>query len=109
MIKHEVNVKEVELLEDASDILVKQIKPNFKALGPKLGADMKTIASKITAFSQQEIAELEQKGSFTITESNKNFEITLEDVEIGSEAFLVVFISLELNEDKKKTNTGRIL
>ena len=31
LIKHEVNVKQVELLEDASDILVKQIKPNFKA------------------------------------------------------------------------------
>ena len=41
LVKHEVNVKEVELLEDASDILVKQIKPNFKALGPRFGKDMK--------------------------------------------------------------------
>jgi hypothetical protein len=31
------------------------------------------------------------------------------NVEIGSEAFLIVFISLELNEDKKKTKTGRTL
>ena len=47
LIKHEVNVKEVELLEDASDILVKQIKPNFKALGPRFGKDMKLIANSI--------------------------------------------------------------
>ena len=29
LIKHEVNIKDIELLEDASDILVKQIKPNY--------------------------------------------------------------------------------
>ncbi len=45
LIKHEVNVKEIELLEDASDILVKQIKPNFKVLGPRFGKDMKLIAN----------------------------------------------------------------
>ena len=44
LIKNEVNVKEIELLEDASDILVKQIKPNFKVLGPKFGKDMKAVA-----------------------------------------------------------------
>jgi len=41
LIKHEVNIKEIELLEDASDIIVKQIKPNFKVLGPRFGKDMK--------------------------------------------------------------------
>jgi isoleucyl-tRNA synthetase len=45
LIKHEVNIKEIELLEDASDILVKQIKPNFKVLGPRFGKDMKLISS----------------------------------------------------------------
>ncbi len=85
LIRSEVNIKAIEFISEDSGVITKKIKPNFKALGPKLGADMKTIASKITAFTQQEIAELEQKGSFTITESNKNFEIALEDVEIGSE------------------------
>ena len=44
LIKHEVNIKEVQILEDASDILIKQIKPNFKALGPKFGKEMRSIA-----------------------------------------------------------------
>ena len=85
LIRSEVNIKTIEFISEDSGVITKKIKPNFKALGPKLGADMKTIAAKITAFNQQEIAELEQKGSFTIAESNKNFVITLEDVEIGSE------------------------
>jgi len=45
LIKHEVNIKEIELLEDASDILVKQIKPNFKVLGPRFGKDMRFVAA----------------------------------------------------------------
>src|SRR5690606_25255791 len=47
LIKAEVNVKEVELLDDASDILVKQIKPNFKALGPRFGKDMAMVSKAI--------------------------------------------------------------
>ena len=45
LIKNEVNIKEIQILEDASDILIKQIKPNFKALGPKFGKEMRFIAS----------------------------------------------------------------
>ena len=40
LIRAEVNVKEIELLDDASGVLVKQIKPNFKTLGPRFGKDM---------------------------------------------------------------------
>ena len=44
--KIEVNIKEIEILDDASDILIKQIKPNFKTLGPKFGKDMTFIAAE---------------------------------------------------------------
>ena len=52
LIKHEVNIKEIDLMEDASDILIKQIKPNFKVLGPRFGKDMKLISSAVNAFSE---------------------------------------------------------
>ena len=55
LIKHEVNIKEVELLEDASDILVKKIKPNFKALGPRFGKDMKLISNTIQKLQEKDI------------------------------------------------------
>ena len=72
LIKSEVNVKEIELLDDASDILVKQIKPNFKALGPKFGKDMKLIASKIQSFSQEEISKIEKEGQKYVEINDKN-------------------------------------
>ena len=36
LIKSEVNVKEIQLLDDASGVLVKRIKPNFKTLRSKI-------------------------------------------------------------------------
>ncbi|MFY0713447.1 isoleucine--tRNA ligase [Seonamhaeicola sp. NFXS20] len=85
LIKHEVNVKEVELLEDASDILVKQIKPNFKALGPRFGKDMKFIANAIRAFSADDIKKIEQTGEIQVEINGKNITLGLEDVEIASQ------------------------
>jgi isoleucyl-tRNA synthetase len=60
LIKAEVNVKEIELLEDASGVLIKQIKPNFKALGPRFGKDMGLIAKEIQSFTQDQINELDK-------------------------------------------------
>jgi isoleucyl-tRNA synthetase len=51
----EVNVKEILFLDDASGVLVKQIKPNFKALGPRFGKDMGLISKEIQGFQYQSI------------------------------------------------------
>jgi isoleucyl-tRNA synthetase len=85
LIKHEVNVKEVELLEDASDILVKQIKPNFKTLGPRFGKDMKLIATAVNNFSSDDIKSIEQKGKLDIDINGKIIALELGDVEISSQ------------------------
>ncbi len=85
LIKAEVNVKEITLLEDASGVLVKQIKPNFKALGPRFGKDMGLIAKEIQAFSQEQINELDKLGELTISVSEKSITLTVEDVEISSQ------------------------
>ena len=44
LIKSEVNVKEIILIDEESGILVKQIKPDFKKLGPRFGKEMKAVA-----------------------------------------------------------------
>ena len=85
LIKSEVNVKEIELLDDASEILVKQIKPNFKALGPRFGKDMKLIANAIQNFNSDQILELEQKGKYDIEINEKSITLQLSDVEISSQ------------------------
>ncbi len=81
LIKSEVNVKEVNYLNDASGVLNKKVKPNFKALGPKFGKDMKVVAEAITGMSADDLASIESAGSAKI----QGFEIALTDIEILTE------------------------
>ncbi len=85
LIKAEVNVKEIELLDDASGILVKQIKPNFKALGPRFGKDMGLISKEIQSFTPEQINELDRNGELAIVISGKPITLSLADVEISSQ------------------------
>ena len=85
LIKHEVNVKEIEFIDDASGILVKQIKPNFRTLGPKYGKQMKDIAAVINDFTQQDIQAFERQGTKEITLDGEKLTLTLDDVEITSQ------------------------
>ena len=75
LVKHEVNVKEIELLEDASDILVKQIKPNFKTLGPRFGKDMKLIANAINNLQPSDIKQIEENGVLAIEINGKSINL----------------------------------
>ncbi|MFA7446376.1 MAG: class I tRNA ligase family protein, partial [Flavobacteriaceae bacterium] len=81
LIKAEVNVKEIELLDDASGVLVKQIKPNFKALGPRFGKDMGLISKAIQAFTQEQINELEKKGEISLGISENSIILSSQEVE----------------------------
>lgn len=119
LIKAEVNVKEVALLDDASGILVKQIKPNFKALGPRFGKDMGLISKEIQNFSQEQINELDKNGSLDIVISGKSINLTTEDVEISSqdiEGWLVanangitVALDITISDELKKEGIAREL
>ena len=55
IILNEINVKEIEFLTADSDILTKQIKPDFKKLGPKFGKNMQAIAAAISTFTGDDI------------------------------------------------------
>ncbi|MCD9561844.1 isoleucine--tRNA ligase [Tenacibaculum maritimum] len=119
LIKSEVNVKEIELLDDASGILVKQIKPNFKALGPKFGKDMRLVSSKIQGFSQADIVEIEKEGEISLEINEKIITLELADVEISSkdiEGWLVansegltVALDVTITDDLRKEGIAREL
>ncbi|MDC8000953.1 isoleucine--tRNA ligase [Aequorivita todarodis] len=85
LIKSEVNVKEIELIDEGSGMLVKQIKPDFKALGPRFGKDMKAVAAAISGFGQKEIATLEKDGQISVFINEKNTILALADVIISSQ------------------------
>ena len=81
IILSEINVKEIEFLGKDSDVLTKQIKPNFKTLGPKFGKDMKLISRAVNQFSADDIKKIEKDGNYLINES---ITIDISDVEITS-------------------------
>ena len=85
LIKQEVNVKEVEVLEEESEILVKRIKPNFKTLGPRFGKDMKFVVTAIQQLNSEDIQKIEQKGALELEINGKSITLNLDDVEISSQ------------------------
>ena len=119
LIKSEVNVKELELIDDASGILVKQIKPNFKVLGPRFGKDMKLISQKISSFTSEDIKKIEQEGELAVNIDGKMITLGLEEVEITSqdiEGWLVassgnitVALDISISEALKKEGIAREL
>ena len=85
LIKSEVNVKEIELLDDASGIIVKKIKPNFKTLGPRFGKEMKLVAQAVAKLGQDDIKKIEQLGEIMLDLDNKSIKLQFQDVEISSQ------------------------
>ncbi|SEM38062.1 Isoleucyl-tRNA synthetase [bacterium A37T11] len=90
LILSETNIKEIEFITDTAGIIRKKIKPNFKALGSKVGKDMKAVTAEIAAFSAEDIAELENKGAISIPRSPVSalttpYLILLSEVEIIAE------------------------
>ena len=115
LIKQEVNVKELQLIntEEASHLIVKQIKPNFKTLGSRLGKDMKVVGNEIANFTPEQISSLEKEGKVEI----QGYEITTADVEIStkdipgwtvtSDGKTTVALDLTLTEELKSEGVSR--
>ncbi len=86
LINAEVNIKELEYLSDTEGFIKKKIKPNFSALGKKLGPLMKAVNNALSNFSQHEISLFEKEGRYSIPVGNDEFvELALSEVEISSE------------------------
>jgi len=119
LIISEVNVKEIELIDDASDILVKNIKPNFKVLGPKFGKDMRLVGVEIQKFKQEDINKIEKEGEISI-KINENFvnlsidevEISSQDIEgwlVANQGNLTVALDVTITDDLRKEGNAREL
>ena len=111
----EINIKEVMVIDDESNILIKEIKPNYKILGPKFGKEMKVIAQKINSFGINEIKEIEANGSISLSFDEKNINLDMNDIEIiskdidgyavASSQGITVALDIKLSEDL--INEGR--
>jgi len=110
----ELNIKEIEFISSDSEILTKQIKPNFKTLGPKFGKDMKLIASKVNQFTSEDIKRIEKETSYKISDK---ITIDISDVEISSADIpglqvmsqdgITVALDVSVSEELKKEGLAR--
>jgi len=85
LIRAEVNIKEIQYLTDADSFIKKKIKPNFIALGKKLGAKMKAVTAALANFSQEDIAKLEKEGNITLILNQEPIILSIQEVDITSE------------------------
>jgi len=117
LILSETNVKDIEYITDTAGFITKKIKPNFKALGPKVGKDMKMVAELISKMSQEELAAFEAAGQYTV--SGTDYVIDLSDVEIMAEDVpgwqvtsmgnLTVALDVTITEELKQEGLSREL
>jgi isoleucyl-tRNA synthetase len=85
LVKAEVNIKEIDFVTGTNGIIHKRVKPNFKLLGARLGAQMKEASATIAQLSQQQIAKLEKDGSVNLEMKSGNIELLAGEVEIVAE------------------------
>lgn len=117
LIISETNVKKIEYLDDASGVLVKKVKPNFKRLGAVFGAKMKLLAPLVGKLNQDDIQIFEKEGKFAFNLEGEEVFLSLEDVEISSEdipGWLVasedgftVALDITLTDELKKEGLAR--
>ncbi len=119
LIKAEVNIKEIEYLSDTEGFIKKKIKPNFIALGKKLGPKMKLVSAALAGFTQQDIATLEREGQIEIPLNGEAFMLKSDEVDIAAEDIpgwsvatngaLTVALDITLTEELRQEGEAREL
>jgi len=117
LILSETNIKNIEYITDTAGFIKKKIKPNFKALGPKVGKDMKLVAEVINNLSQEQLGQFESTGEYLIP--GTDYLIQLADVEIIAEDIpgwqvtnlgsLTVALDVTITEELKQEGLSREL
>ena len=116
-ILNEVNIKSIEYLQGSSEMVKRQVKPNFRELGKKAGARMKAIQQAVSALNQEDIARLEIDEKLLIQPDGSDFELSLSDVEISyqdipgwlvaSEGNLSIALDIQISEELKMEGIAR--
>ncbi|MCE2712706.1 MAG: DUF5915 domain-containing protein, partial [Cryomorphaceae bacterium] len=119
LILSEVNVKELQILEEGNNVLVKRIKPNFKTIGPKYGKHMKSIANLVSQMKAEDIAQIEATGSWngvvdgeSILLDLGDFEISAQDIPgwlVASEGNLTVALDITITDNLRSEGIAREL
>jgi isoleucyl-tRNA synthetase len=115
----EVNVKKLEIISPNSGVFVKKVRPNFKALGPKVGRHMKVVKAFVESMDGAAIDLFETNGEITFEDQGQRITIDLADCEIVTEDIpgmlvatsdgLTVALDAELTEELRNEGLAREL
>jgi isoleucyl-tRNA synthetase len=117
LILSETNIKNIEYITDTAGFIKKKVKPNFKALGAKVGKDMKAVAEAITNLTQADIDTLEKNGQIPVLDTkylilDTDVEIIAEDVpgwQVANLGKLTVALDVTLTDELKQEGVSREL
>jgi len=118
LVLSEVNVKEMTFVRDNQEgTFTKKIKPDFKALGPRMGKRMKTVALAVNALTQEDIRRLERFGTLAlmledgpVTLERSDVDISTEDMpgwQVASEGGLTVALDITLTDALRAEGDAR--
>jgi len=117
LVLSEINVKEMELLDDASGVIVKSAKPNFKILGPKYGKEMGKIAGKVNQLKADDIQKLETEGQIALDLGDKTISLLKDEVDITAKEItgwtiaqqgdVLVALDINITEDLRLEGLAR--
>jgi isoleucyl-tRNA synthetase len=110
LIKAELNVKELEFVTDASDLVSYAVKPNYRALGPRFGKDMPQVAAAMEGLDPEHVAAtVEAGGEVGISIDGKDHTLgpddltlsmePLEGYQVEAESGHAVALALELDDE----------
>ena len=109
VILEEVNIKELIVLEEDSEVVKKSAKPDYKVLGPKFGKKVNVVANLIRNFDKEQITKLERNENVIINVDGEEFIITkndagivsaeIKDWVVESDNGIIVALDTELNEN----------
>lgn len=115
IITSELNIKTIKFV--AGIELVKTVKCNFRVLGKKLGKLMGPVSKLVAEMTQEQIAQLETRKSYTFNVDGQEVSIDRDDVEIfnqdipgwsvTNEGTLTVALDLTITDDLRREGIAR--
>ena len=85
LLKAEVNVKELEVVDSDAALVSLRAKPNFRSLGRRYGKDTPAAAAAAALLSAQQLRALEGGGAAEVEVDGRRFEYLSEDVVVSRE------------------------
>jgi isoleucyl-tRNA synthetase len=117
LVRDELNIKKIKLLDDSSAYITHKVKPDFSKLGKRFGKNMKEAARILEALDASQVRDFLSAGEVSIELVGKKEVIAKEEVQImqetpegfiaGAEGDLTVILDTRLTPELRKEGMAR--